>query len=481
MISYLRYCLFFPFIFNVASSEPVKVSSIGRSTDESFIYKNKPKKNTIYNDENNVFSVLKNTKTKTGKTAQNQISKNIENREIFVVAEVNDKVITNVDILTAIRFIFFLGGKGFNKKHAKLMIPSVLNIMIDETLQQQLAKLSNIIVSDNDINERIAEIASENGLSVNDLVKQFQEAGISMKIFRRYIRLKMTVSIVAQMLASDIKISKNDMNEARAKAAGEIKKKRYLISEIVFRVDDKADAESIRKNAESVLNLIKDGFSFQLIAETLSQGEQLGDRRNTRWSAEETLEQPVREAIKDLSPGKCSGIIKTKIGYKIVCFLDVAEPGKVGTMNGTYKILQSSIQFGGALFTEKDNRELETKIEKIKNAKSVEEYKTICKENGIQFEEAEIKNPNGYELSAISQSKSSKSPVIFPSPEKENTIDIIMLVGEKCEDAKVPDDKIIRERLSAEKFEKEFITNFRKLKTVSRIVVNTENLRKISQ
>jgi hypothetical protein len=56
-----------------------------------------------------------------------------------------------------------------------------------------------------------------------------------------------------------------------------------------------------------------------------------------------------------------------------------------------------------------------------------------------------------------------------------------MFVCEKFEDAKIPDDKAIKEMLSAEKFEKEFSINFKRLKSSARIVVHAENLKKVSQ
>jgi parvulin-like peptidyl-prolyl isomerase len=475
---YFTALLIISFCTNLYAEIP-NTKSIGTLVDESYIYKlKKPKKAGDKEDE--TLAILKSIDNKNKKKAKTENSaKGIKNTESFVVGRVNKEVITNLDILNAIRFVFFSAGKTFDKNSAKLMLKPIINVMVDEIFQQQYAKSLNIDVTDSEIEGKVTEIASSNGLSVNELAKTLEEYGISMDVFRQNIRKKILLQSIAEIFAEDIKITKGELQREKKKIESELKSKRYYLSEIFFRVDKKENEQNIKRNAELVLELIKNGFSFQLMAETLSQRDYSKSSGNKGWYREESLETPIRVAVKQLNPGECSSVIETKTGYKIVCLLDIADPGKVGRTQGTYKVLRSAVKYRSELFSSEEAKNVGESLTALIKSSSETEYKNICQKYGISFEEKKITKPNDYDLELITRSESAKSATALQSLEDEDIVNILLVIGKEFESAKIPEDKILIEKLSFEKFRKEFLTNFNKLKTLTHIEINNENLQKV--
>ncbi|MDR3224284.1 MAG: SurA N-terminal domain-containing protein [Holosporales bacterium] len=451
-------------------------SKIGDPVPETTIIKGRKKKTTDANrNGSNVLSILKQINSRLCVGSQTSIGS--ATKDFFTVATVNGDDITNVDVINSMKLVFLFSGKPLDLLQARSMFKPIVIAMTEERLIQQYAKLLEIPADEAAVTERISEIAANNGVSVQKFMEDIRKLGISDKAFRDNIKNRILLSIVAHAFAEETNVSKAEIKAARTNAAREIRQKRYFLSEIIFRSNGGNDTTVALENARSVLALIKGGFNFSTIAETLSHEAHSGKNSNARWIGEDAVDPSLKQAILKLLPGFCSDIIKTNAGYKIACLLDVAESNRVGMMDGKFKILKSRFQYGGPLFTSSDGKKLDETLNRIKDVSSVDEYKKL----GVAFEEVVFEKPNEYEMNQIMASKSSGQPIMYQSPDQENTIDVIMFVEVICGDAKIPDDEELKEKLVAEKFEKDFMNAFKRLKTTARIIINTENLKKVMQ
>lgn len=498
----LRFASLLVICSSFSCAENVNIDSIGKTVDESSLYgKDNPNNQSSAQKGIDALSALKNIddckSKKTGKkitpkekksekgkdSADKKTNKKQKvtefSKDFFVVAKANSEVITNVDIINAIKFVFFSSGKKYNKQDAKLMEDAIINAMIDDKLQQQYAKMYSIKVSDAEVDAKIADIAKSNGITVDELGEKFEELGISMDMFKKNMKSRMLLQFIIQIVGETGKVTDQELKEAKAKSENDIKEKRYHLCEIFFRVDDKNDAQKIKENAEAVLKLLKDGFSFQVMAETLSQGTYSKTVGDLGWIREQSIEKPVLDIVKNLKFRQFSEVIETRTGYKIVYVLDKAEPGKQGQENASYKVISSKLKYKGGIVTQKDTQRVNEIVGSIVEADSSSKFKEICKQNKLEVTDNEIVSPDDYQMEMIKQSKESGKPVIMQSTDDEDSVNILFLVSEEIPNATIPEDKALFEKISAEKIQKEFARNFKKMKATAHTEIYNDKLKMV--
>ena len=449
-------------------------SAIGTAVDESKLYKFDTMEGMHDKKSSEALSALRSiTELKAKKSMYTGDFKNLYDAEkrYFVVANVNSEVITNIDVLNAVKFIFFSSGKKYNKEDAKLMVNAVISSMIDSRLQHQYATACKIQIKDSEVDAKVEELAEKNNMTVEEMKSKFAELGINIDLFKRNIRARMILSIIVDMISEDIQISEQDVIEEQARIATDIKNPRYHINEIFFRVDDPKTKKRAKENAEAVLKLVKNGFYFSVLSENLSQGNYTGTIGDLGWVREESLESPVRSAVKKLNPGEYSEVIETRTGYKIIYLFDKAAPKKVGQSAARYKVLRSTIQYRGGFMTKKDEQDVNEKIGAIVDSDSASKYKQVCEKCNVKFDEQEIESPNSYESELIEKSKKTGKPAILQSIDDDDSVEILLVCGETIPDAEVPSKEAVVDIVAAKKVEKEFTRNLKKMRNTAHIVV----------
>jgi peptidyl-prolyl cis-trans isomerase SurA len=125
---------------------------------------------------------------------------------------------------------------------AKMAVPNdsalrkkVLDKLIDMKLQLQLAKKANITVTDKQVDQTIAQIASKNHLSVDQLKTAIEQHNMSFADYKNQIRNEMLLSQVTQsQVIPTIKISDTEADQVKAQlikrgVKGDLDKKARLI------------------------------------------------------------------------------------------------------------------------------------------------------------------------------------------------------------------------------------------------------------
>ncbi len=465
-------CISFLFLCSSCLAEGVHGNSkfLKSTPSESFIYKSKKAQTSIASRDKSGLSFLE-LKDKAHVGIKSSVQPNVGISEVFTLETVNGEVITNVDVIDVAKLIFFFSGKSYDESVAKMMFPAIIASLENDRLREQCARLFAIKVSDDDVSKEIAKLARLNGISEQELEKRFMTSGMSIKVLRRHIKSRLIFQAVSQFLSDESKISKSDLEVARQEQRALIASKRYYLTEI-FR-HDKTSADKIRQIALK-------GFDFQVLAENLSQTVQ-AKRGIPKWYRGADMEPEVASHVKKMNIGEVSDVIKTKSGYKIVCLMDVAEAGKIARSEATYRFMKGTVVYKDKFFTQKDNEKIEKMIESILKLENVGDLKKYCLINDIKLTEENVTHPNPYYADMIQRSKSSGKPIIMQSVEEPDKLNIVMFVSETAGNAQVPSDPELREMISAEKMEKTFARNFKKLKSVMHISRNTENIKRMTE
>ncbi|MBR1479592.1 MAG: peptidylprolyl isomerase [Alphaproteobacteria bacterium] len=441
--------------------------TVGTPVDETFAYKTKRQPKSMADRDYDVLAALNRIDTMKSKAAGAGHS---GASEVFTVSSVNGDDITNVDVLNTIKLLFFFSGKQYDKSVAKMMLPSVLQSLEDDKLRQQCADMFGVAIPAKDIDDRVADMARDNGMSVTELNRKFDEFGISMNVFRESIKSRIIFQIVARSYADDRKISKEELEEARNDELALLSSRRYRIAEI-FRED--------AKSANEILQLLKNGFNFQILSENFSQKVYSGQGNGFRWAKAGTVEPEVLNILQRMSPGECSPVIKTKAGYKIVLLLDKAEPGKAGSSEASYKVLKCRFQYRSNFFTQQDAEKTNERLTKLLEIDTAEKFREFCNANSLECEKAVLYQPNGYDMELVNRARASGKAAALQALDDEECLNVILLVDESVPNAKLPSDERLREIASEKRMEKSFVRNFRRLKSSAHIDVKKKNVERI--
>lgn len=140
-----------------------------------------------------------------------------------IVAVVNQEIITEKDLnnaTTAARSQF--QQQGIALPDEKTFKTKILDGLILQKLQLQVAAQNNIKVSDEEIDATIQNIAKQNRASIAELKQKLQAEHISFDDFRNQLRDQLIIrNLQQQAIANSIKLSQADLDEYKKKLESE--------------------------------------------------------------------------------------------------------------------------------------------------------------------------------------------------------------------------------------------------------------------
>jgi peptidyl-prolyl cis-trans isomerase C len=225
------------------------------------------------------------------------------------------------------------------------------DVLVIETLIDQQMKKNNIVVTEQQIEDRIAEMAARENLTVDDLKAIVTRNGGTFEQWKERMQFDKIVGVLK--LAELEGLGTADVNEADALAYYQQNQDSYKIPEQVRAshilitpekgpdVDPEAADAAAREKAEQLLEQVKAGADFAQLAKensdcpSASKGGDLGFGRRQTWVA------PFSDAAFALQPGQISDVVKTRFGYHIIKVTDRKEPTEIPFDNVKENIIQT--------------------------------------------------------------------------------------------------------------------------------------------
>lgn len=450
-----------------SSFAKIAEQSVANSIDESYVYKITKNPRSLSDKDESVLAFLK-RRDKVSPTSKEK--QPIKIHEVFTLETVNGEPITNVDVINAIKLIFFFSGKNYDRDIAKMMFSAVLEELETSKLRGQCARMFGIKVSDIEVIQEIQRLAASNGITEQELLHRFNEAGIGFKMVKDFIKSKIIAQLITNSLIDSDKISNTEVETEKRVQRAIINSKRYYALTMFMRQED---------SAKKIPQLVKEGFDLKVLAENFSQTTRPEKRGTIECLQESAIEPEVLKVLKNMNPGEMSDVIKTKSGYKIVYLFDIANPGKAPQSSSTFKFLRASATLGGKLFTQKDIQKNEEVIGKLLKAKNVEDFKKICSENEVEYKEETIQRPDPYYMELLTRSKRSGTPAVLQSQEDQYKVNIVLFLDQKENEAKIPNDEQIKEIILENKIAAEKERTFKKVNAGSHIEKNQANINRM--
>lgn len=253
----------------------------------------------------------------------------------FIVAVVNSEPITNQQVSAEVeRIRQQLAAQRRPQPEPRELARQVLNQLINERAQLQLARELGLKVDEPSIDQAEQNIASQNQLSVEQLRRQLEREGLDPQKFRDQLRDQLLLTrlrereVDPRVRVSDADIDQYlaEQQERGAEGGGPLLNMAHILIAVPEGASEARVAE-LQAKAEEVLRRARAGEDFAALARELSdaqdraQGGQLGLRSADRYP------QLFVEATRTLAPGAVVGPLRSGAGFHIVLLIERRVPG----------------------------------------------------------------------------------------------------------------------------------------------------------
>ena len=251
----------------------------------------------------------------------------------FIVAIVNSEPITNQEVRSRMLQIEQqLNARGGAVPPRQELFPQVLERLIVERTQIQLARDSGMRIESEAIDGAVLNIARQNQLSIEQLRARLREEGIDINTLRNNLRDEMLLQRVREReVEPKVRITDAELDafvrEQRDAPGGEIE---INIGQILVAVPENASESQIAPlaaKAQRAFERAKAGEDFALLARELSDsadrasGGQLGLRTADRYPS------LFVEATQNLAIGGVAAPVRSGAGFHVLKVLDKRQQG----------------------------------------------------------------------------------------------------------------------------------------------------------
>ena len=254
-----------------------------------------------------------------------------------IVAVVNDDVITQNELSERVALVTRqLQHQGATLPPADALTHQILERMINDRVQLQVAKDDGIKVDDLTLDRTLERIAQENHLSMVDFRKALERDGLNYNRFRDDIRNEITIARLREKeVDNTIVVTDAEVETELAREAHEANSDaEYQLSHILVAVPPQASAEQIeakRRRAVEALAQLRRGANFAQVAAQYSDAPDALQGGSLGWRPAGRLPTLFLDVLKRMKPGDVSDVLKSPNGFHIVKLLDTrstaAAPG----------------------------------------------------------------------------------------------------------------------------------------------------------
>lgn len=243
-----------------------------------------------------------------------------------IVAVVDNDVITALDLKQRVNEIKLqIRNKGKPLPSENILRKQVLERMILNSIQLQLAKAQGIQIDDVRLNKILQSIAKSNNLTLDDMRRELENEGISFDRFREQTRQDIIIRQLQQRMVNDrIQVSDQEIDYFLKQQSGQNNDK-YHLAHILIGTPEAASPADIRKalnKAENILLQLKDGASFRQMALKYSEGRQALNGGDLGWRKASELPDIFLQAVKNMKPGEVSAPLRSAGGFHIIKLID---------------------------------------------------------------------------------------------------------------------------------------------------------------
>lgn len=250
-----------------------------------------------------------------------------------IVAVVEDDVILEHELMNEVAVIAQKIQAGNTAMPPEYVLKKqVLEKMIIQRLQQNLAEKAGITLSEDMLNNSATDIAQRNNMTLEQFKEELQKQSISYKSFLDNMKNEIVINqLRGREIADRIKVTDREIEhfvETEDKAGEGIGE--YHVGHILIAVKEGASADVIKKaliKANSLVSDLRSGADFTKTAMSVSDDDNALKGGDLGWRNKNDLPTLFVDVVSKMGAGDVSEPIRSPSGFHIIKILEVKGVG----------------------------------------------------------------------------------------------------------------------------------------------------------
>ena len=264
-----------------------------------------------------------------------------EAREVEgIAAIVNDEVISKFDVDQRVNLFLVTSGIERTPQNIDGLRRQVLRTLIQEKLQLQEARDSEIEISRAEINAAMQDMASGTNRSLNEVEKFLKENNVHIRTMEDQIEAELAWNrFVRGRFGGQVSIGELEIDETLERAEAAMNQDRVNISEILLLANNQLDGQRLMSEAVQIVQQLRAGINFGAVARQFSAASSSASGGNLGWIPVNQLDENIVPIIEIMAAGDISDPIETSAGIYIVQLNSKQQSGGIDPMRNLFDLL----------------------------------------------------------------------------------------------------------------------------------------------
>ena len=253
--------------------------------------------------------------------------KSFSNEGVYIVYNVHNQIITNIDIKKESKYLTALNIQLSNLDKNKIFNISKESILRENVKKIEILKYFNLNAENPNLDLYIKNFYTK--LKLNNII-EFKNYLKKNDLTLAYVRKKIGIELAWNQLIyekykSQVKIDTQKIKDQIKQTSSQINEKVYLLSEIIFENDTKISFEQKVKNINQSIN----GIGFKNTANIYSTSDSAKFGGNLGWIEEKKLSKKILRSIEKLSTNEHSLPIQVGSAFLILKIEELKTQKKI--------------------------------------------------------------------------------------------------------------------------------------------------------
>ena len=246
-----------------------------------------------------------------------------------IVAIVDDDIVLASELAERYNAVYqrILDGGGSTAPSPDAVMSQLMERLIIERIQLQMANLRGVDIDDETLTQRISMFAADNQMTLDQFREALEKDGISYRKFREDLRHQMQLERLQQsMVRRRVSISEQDLDDLIASPSfREMTSDQYRVGHILQAVESGASEDTIARAAAAAKDIVaqlENGADFAQMAIEHSAASSALEGGDLGWRRAAELPSLFGEKVLELAPGETADVIRNSLGFHIIQLLE---------------------------------------------------------------------------------------------------------------------------------------------------------------
>lgn len=242
-----------------------------------------------------------------------------------IAAVVNDDLVSTYDLMQRMRLLMVTSGVQPTQETLPQLQAEAMRSLVDERLQiQELRRIerqnkTEIIATDKEVDQEIADVARGNNISAEQLLASLSAQGVGAQTFREQLRAEQSwQNYISGRYGSRLRIGEDQISAFQQRLAEASSKPQYQVGEVFLDAARVGGMDVAMNGAAQLVAQMQQGAPFPAVARQFSAAATAANGGDAGWVAAGEMPPEVDAALATLRPGQLSAPIPVKDGVYII-------------------------------------------------------------------------------------------------------------------------------------------------------------------